>query len=316
MILLDISSQPVWGGFAPLFWAFDRKRPKTEVPTRTNFKTCYERRTKEGSKPGPLEKRLLIELFGSLGVIGGGALYAWGKLRDKKWTRRIGATLGLASIGAAITGVIKFFNLDLNKFLQSNVPSKKNTDTEKKQDTVTRTLSLFIAEARQNDADLDAKMKADPTFKQQFTNISNGLILFLRDKLSENEILHSPAVKNTLKAAGYGWIYSGIEVMNIYEQFIRGELEFESTDGRKYSTLNQDEKIKENCTLLEISIDDSKDQKKLDKAYRKKAIQHHPDSVQDIEKKQEAAKQFCRIAEAYEFLSKLNEENKATQHAS
>ena len=309
MFLLNISTRPVFVGFSPLYWFFDDKRKSDEKPSVENFKKCYQRKCNENQKPGEFEKRLLVELLGGLGIIGGGAAFLYGKFKDKKILKWIGGILGVSGIGSLITGIAKFIGMDFKNILPKGSKLKNNSvaSEPKKKDSANppETTTLIVPD-KSPDKDLSIEPD-DPSFQEQASRIFRGFVKYtIREMEEYDHVLQNPKFRMLVTAIGGGWIYSGREALEICNRFINGKLDFETAEGKKYSQLEEDEKVVEYAKVLDIDKDASVEE--IKKAYKTKSRYYHPDNAKNINmSEKDAAEMFCRVSEASEYLTKRAE---------
>ncbi len=310
-MILNITTRSVNILFTPLFWVLDETRKKDEESTVENIKKCYEKKHLQGQTPGTLEKRLLIELIGGLAIIGGLASWFYGRLKESKLLKYIGGVLGLGGVGALVTGVVKYFGLNIDGVKeQKNVVNVKPTshnntksDISKAEPSQCRSLVVLdginpFSDVIENKTDLSAS----PSYKEQVYRLLSGFSNLFNRKLSDYDyLLNDPRFQVLTLALGGRWVFIGVEAFKVYHSYVNGNLDFETEEGVKFATLDVDEKAKEYCKVLEIGLDAT--EAEIKKAYRKQAMKYHPDRNPGSEDEQKkVAIMFCKVTDAYQYL--------------
>lgn len=344
MFILDISTKLVSMAFAPLFWIFDETRKADEKPTLENFNKCYHKKCSKNQKPGELEKRLLLELLGGLGFIGGALLSLYGYAKKSKLFKIIGGAFTLSGLGSFITGCIKYFTLGINEIGKINNSENK----EKKKDTNKTTpkpsgtaLTIYSGsqDKKPTTGSLPPECFINPTYIQQIQRILNGVINKLNEQLKKNKNLWGdPSIETAMFIFANPTVFVAYRAMKDFyglgdEQLIAGSNEeqqfYEDTSKARTEYYNSqfsghdasieyrkeidrlNELVSEynlSCGPSEAKLNQVKEDltdDEIKKIYRKLAFKFHPDRNPGDDK--EAEIKFKDATKAYDLICEYRE---------
>ena len=317
--------------FAPLFWLFDETIPKDEKPTLENFKNCY---LNKKTKPGGAEKRLLIELLGGLGVIGGVTLWIYGWFKNSNLWKYLGGGLSLGGLGATVTGIVKYYKLGIGELLKFD--PKKADKKDRKQDDLdptpvqtppssppassqsssgpvsvdTRLVIVKKSEDRngeksenkqgvENNFGIEEELQVSSA-RQQALNISTGFVHACAE-------ITSDFLKDHPNLKPFVYMFPGVKELlfidDVIKKFKEGKSNFEYYDPedketRTYTYSNNTER-KLNDAYKTLGVNEGSTEEEVKKAYRDAAMKHHPDRNPGDD---EAPQKFKNAALAYEVI--------------
>ena len=328
-MILNISTKPVSTVFAPLFWIFDENLPKDEEATTENFKKCYLERCKKKQPPGHVEKRLLIEFLGCLGILGGGAIWLYGRFKNSSLFKIIGGVCAIGGVGSTVTGAIKHYTLGISELLKLNSKKSDRTKSGEKNeaeeeppiqtppprnsqeaDPIPKNRSLVPVNKQESkddtkedkpEEDFNIEDLPEPTIREQLLRIGGGSADKVYEFLEER-----PQLKHMLNILpGGSEVLLAIEAAKLFSEFQKGNLKFEKIDpatGQKTQYNYSDDKemlFKEAC--VELGVKEDATEEEVKKAYRLEARKHHPDrNPGDLE----AEGRFKNKSLAYEIIRK------------
>lgn len=309
----NILTKPIHKVFAPLFWILDESLPKDEEPTLENFKNCYVNKCKKKEPPGWLEKRLLLEFLGGLGILGGGAFWLYGKFKDSTFWKVAGGVCAIGGIGSGGTGFIKNWQLKIGELLKLN-PKKPGSALSEQQPAPIQTsssppgTSLMIVSSDGNEMkegpesldDFNFEVLQEPSLIQQLSNITKKFADKSIDEVYDFFRDHPRLQFLASVLPGGVQVILAIEAAKAFKE---GKFTFEGIDpetggSRQYNySDNKDKLFKAFCQELEVNENASKEEIKA--AYRKAARTYHPDrNPGDLV----ALEKFKKAATAYEFI--------------
>ena len=311
-----LQTKPVSMACAPMYWLLDEKVPQDEPPTVDNFKNCFERRCEEKKKPGKLEERSLLEVLGALAAVGGVLYLSYSYIKNSRIGKFIGSILSLGGIGGFVVGLFKSSSISkLVKSLlvplvnESLKPKPTVHAKQNKPETVSRqnnsaplstsTALMVIAVTNQEEGQKIVtveELSARPV-SQQILFIGQGLLRLAGKKTDNFRFLGNEEFRMFVASFTGMPGTVAIECLDILRQYLMGELRFEEKEAPHYT--QKQSPRRDYYDTLGVSPNATQDEIKL--AYRKKALECHPDRNPGKEK--EATKRFCELSEAFEVLS-------------
>jgi len=344
--MILITSKSVYTAFSPLFWYLDKVRPKNEESNFENFHNCYVRKCDEKKPPGEYEKRSVAEGWGSILTIGSVLPFAYGYFKKSNFWKRLSYILCGGGILAVITGVIKNWGIDFTT--KDGVKVKKENKLEEASSAESPDLN-GVETAPQGNSQSTALIRTGglsettnstgdigvpAPWYEQLVGIPSGLVR----KLIEDDPLDDDLAK---QIRGYAKTFAQVasffnietavishcvNVLDGYQNVRAHAREHLGTFDAGYTghqPHNNDLLRKKYADLLGVRGDEDFEDV-IKRAYKKKALEYHPDKVEipasdsaDDKKAYEerlkvAVGKFKEIAEAFDFFDKENDAKKET----